>query len=313
MARQLDSRDEVEVKTVYEFRRAVGIAAESKRRVKERVIDISGHGLAMIPHEAECMIRRRAGIGDVVVRHVDLEGTGPWFRSSRLYPLSAYRAVGLHRPPLAPCRLLVYQNLHGPRATSRKPRVPLRASGRFCAAPASPTAAGRRLVALGRIPARRAILVVVMHLIAPPGLPSSAISRANPLHQPSQPWQHIGSLAASVVASHAAMRPPFLRSADAVYALKMRMQLCRRHRCGRVKGHVAQSPLRPGLWYKLPVKAHVALEPPSFRQTLTAPLAPPVTTLLLWCGQVVCAALERRGPVLGRPGRLLICTARRPD
>jgi len=40
----------------------------------------------MFSHEAECMIRRRDGIGDVVVRHVDMEGERPWSRSQRLYP-----------------------------------------------------------------------------------------------------------------------------------------------------------------------------------------------------------------------------------
>lgn len=217
-------------------RRGVYVAPRSVRRVEE-VINISGRVLAMFPHEAECMIRCRDGIADVVVRHVDLEGKGPWSRSQHLHRLHAYRPVGLHRTPL------VYQNLHGPRAASRKPGALLPRSGFWRSAgcsdrPGPPS--WRPLAGFQRrwpLVGLRAFTVHSTRTLSakrnhPESMPSSSICK------------RIGSLSPTVVAIYATTPPPFLRFADAVYALKMRMQLCRRHRCRQVKGCFGQSALR---------------------------------------------------------------------
>ena len=76
-------------------------------RQVEEVISTSGRGLAMFPHEAECMIRRRGrGSAMSLCAMFKLEGERPLFRSLCHYVVRGYRAVGLYRTPLAPFRLL---------------------------------------------------------------------------------------------------------------------------------------------------------------------------------------------------------------
>ena len=76
-------------------------------RQVEEVISTSGRGLAMFPHEAECMIRRRGrGSAMSLCAMFKLEGERPLFRSLCHYVVRGYRAVGLYRAPLAPFRLL---------------------------------------------------------------------------------------------------------------------------------------------------------------------------------------------------------------
>lgn len=87
--------------------RSVGISARGRQ--VEEVINNSGAGLAMFPHEAECMIRRPGqGSAMSLCAMYSWEAKGPLFRSLCRYPLRAYRAMALHRTPLAlsqPARL----------------------------------------------------------------------------------------------------------------------------------------------------------------------------------------------------------------
>jgi hypothetical protein len=206
------------------------------------------------------MIRRRGG--DRRCRCAPCRPGGQKTLVPITAPLSCERLSGgggLHRPPLAPCRLLVYQNRHGPRPTSTKSgaaRSARRPTGTCC--PPPPSAALRRLARLPEPPlwwrcpnsSAGGPLVGRLHLNMHHRQQRQAVPFTVPLSPAAVAAVAARRLArSSSVASRPAMRhhsyaPPM----DAVYALKMRMQLCRRHRCGRSNGRLIQSPLASSLW-----------------------------------------------------------------
>lgn len=97
-------------------------------RLVVEVIDGFGLRMAMFPHEAECMIRRRGGIGDVVVRHVSRVLREAWPDLQDAVDGRAY--LNMRRPSphaerlLPPAERPGQQSLHGPRPTLQLQQSP---------------------------------------------------------------------------------------------------------------------------------------------------------------------------------------------